>query len=107
MDAVVVTFGIKGFRRRENMAEFRYYCLDNAGKIALGEHVEATDLDAAIHRAYEACRSRPVAYRYVEVWRGSQKLYFSPREQRGREWMRLSGAQRNGMNCHPGQRNGL
>jgi hypothetical protein len=69
----------------ENMSEFRYYCLHDDGRIALGEHVEATDLDAAINHAYEACRSHPVAYRYVEVWRGSEKLYFSPREQRVRE----------------------
>ena len=67
------------------MAEFRYYCLHDDGRIARGEHVEATDLDAAIHHAYEVCRSHAAAYRYVEVWRGSEKLYFSPREQGGRE----------------------
>jgi hypothetical protein len=64
------------------MTEFRYYCLHDDGRIALGEHVEATDLDAAINHAYEACRSHPTrAYRYVEVWRGSERLYSSPREQ--------------------------
>jgi hypothetical protein len=64
------------------MTEFRYYCLHDDGRIALGEHVEATDLDAAINHAYEACRSHPTrAYRYVEVWRGAERLYFSPREQ--------------------------
>jgi hypothetical protein len=68
------------------MAEFRYYCLHENGRIALGEHVEATDLDAAINHAYQCCRSHPTrAYRYVEVWRGSERLYFSPREQGGLE----------------------
>ena len=38
------------------MQEFRYYCLHDDGGIALGEFVEATDLDAAINHAYEACR---------------------------------------------------
>jgi hypothetical protein len=79
MDAVVVTFGIKGFRRRENMAEFRYYCLGNAGKIALGEHVEATDLYAAIEHAHGIARSHPTgALPYVEVWSGTERLYSSP-----------------------------
>ena len=65
-----------------SMAEFRYYCLHDDGRIALGEHVEAPDLDAAINHAYEVCRSHPtLAYRYVEVWRWSEKLYFSSREQ--------------------------
>jgi hypothetical protein len=64
------------------MSEFRYYCLHDDGRIALGEHVEATDLDAAINHAYENCRSHPThAYRYVEVWRGSERLYSSPRDQ--------------------------
>jgi hypothetical protein len=68
------------------MQEFRYYCLHDDGGIALGEFVEATDLDAAINHAYEACRSHPTrAYRYVEVWRGSERLYFSRREQGGQE----------------------
>ena len=63
------------------MAEFRYYCLHDDGRIALGENVEATDLDTAIHHAYEVCRTHPTrAYRYVEVWRGTERLYFSPRE---------------------------
>jgi hypothetical protein len=67
------------------MAEFRYYCLHDDGRIALGENVEATDLDTAIHHAYEVCRTHPTrAYRYVEVWRGSERLYFSPREQGSR-----------------------
>ncbi len=67
------------------MLEFRYYCLHNDGVIALGEFVKATDLDAAISHAYEACRSHPTrTYRYVEVWCGSE-IYFSPREQGGRE----------------------
>jgi len=67
------------------MAEFRYYCLHDDGRIALGENVEATDLDTAIHHAYEVCRTHPTrAYRYVEVWRGSERLYFSPHEQGSR-----------------------
>ena len=41
------------------MLEFRYYCLHDDGGIALGEFVKATDLDAAINHAYEACRSHP------------------------------------------------
>ena len=66
------------------MSEFRYYCLYDDGRIAVGEHVEATDLDAAINHAYEACRAHPTrAYRYVEVWRGSERLYSSQRKQQG------------------------
>ena len=50
------------------MLEFRYYCLHDDGRIAVGENVEAPNLDAAIHHAYEACRTHPTrAYRYVEV----------------------------------------
>jgi len=63
------------------MSEFRYYCLHDDGSIAVGEHVEAPDLDAAIHYAYEACRTHPTrSYRYVEVWHGAERLYFSPRD---------------------------
>jgi hypothetical protein len=69
-----------------NMSEFRYYCLHDDGRIAIGEHVETTDLDAAINHAYESCRSHPKgAFRYVEVWRGSERLYFSPRQQECRQ----------------------
>jgi hypothetical protein len=65
--------------RDENMAEFRYYCLDDAGKIALGEHVEATDLNAAIEHAYGVARFHPTgAFPYVEVWSGAERLYASP-----------------------------
>jgi hypothetical protein len=68
------------------MSEFRYYCLHDDGSIAVGEHVETPDLDTAIHHAYEACRTHPTrAYRYVEVWRGAERLYFSPRNQGGRQ----------------------
>jgi hypothetical protein len=68
------------------MADFRCYCLHDDGKIALGEHIEADDLSAAIRNAYESCHSHPTrAYRYVEVWRGAKRLYFSPREQGRRE----------------------
>jgi hypothetical protein len=50
------------------MSEFRYYCLRDDGSIALGEHVEATDLDAAVNHAHEFCRSHPtLAYHFVEV----------------------------------------
>jgi hypothetical protein len=68
------------------MADFRRYCLHDDGRIALGENIEADDLSAAIRTAYEYCHSHPTrAYRYVEVWRGSERLYFSPREQGRRE----------------------
>jgi hypothetical protein len=68
------------------MADFRCYCLHDDGRIALGEHIEADDLSAAIRNAYEYCLSHPArAYRYVEVWRGSERLYSSPREQGRRE----------------------
>jgi hypothetical protein len=62
------------------MAEFRYYCLHDDGLIALGENVEATSLNAAIDHAYEAARSHPKgAFRFVEVWTGTERLYTSPR----------------------------
>ena len=35
------------------MADFRCYCLHDDGRIALGEHIEADDLSAAIRNAYE------------------------------------------------------
>jgi hypothetical protein len=54
------------------MAEFRYYCLHGDGKIAVGEHVEAADLNAAIEHAYAVARAHPTgAFRYVEVWPGA------------------------------------
>ena len=62
------------------MAVFRYYCLRDDGRIALGDHVEATDLNAAIDHAYEFARSHPTgAFRFVEVWTGTERLYTSPR----------------------------
>jgi hypothetical protein len=60
------------------MAVFRYYCLRNDGRIALGDHVEATDLNAAIDHAYEFARSTG-EFRFVEVWSGTERLYTSPR----------------------------
>jgi hypothetical protein len=48
------------------MAEFRCYCLHDDGRIALGEHIEADDLSAAISNAYEYCHSHPTrAYRVI------------------------------------------
>ena len=68
------------------MADFRCYWLHDDGRIALGEHIEADDLSAAIRNAYEYCPSHPTrAYRYMEVWRGPERLYFSPRERGRRE----------------------
>jgi hypothetical protein len=62
------------------MAEFRYYCLHDDGAIAPGKHVEATDLNAAIDHAYEVARSHPKgAFRFVEVWTGTERLYASLR----------------------------
>jgi hypothetical protein len=70
----------------EDMADFRCYCLHDDGRIASGEYIEVDDLSDAIRTAYEFSRSHPTrAYRYVEVWRGSKMLYFSPREQGRRE----------------------
>jgi hypothetical protein len=64
------------------MSEFRYYCLHDDGSIALGEHVEATDLHTAIEHAYAVARSHPNgAFHHVEVWSGTQRLYASPRDQ--------------------------
>jgi len=64
------------------MPEFRYYCLHDDGSIALGEHVEATDLNTAIEHAHAVAGSRPNgAFPHVEVWSGTQRLYASLREQ--------------------------
>jgi hypothetical protein len=64
------------------MAEFRYYCLHDDGAIALGEHTEVTDLNAAIDHVYEVARSHPKgAFHFVEVWTGTERLYASPRSQ--------------------------
>ena len=68
------------------MADFRCYCLHDDGRIALGEHIEADDLSAAIRNAYDyAVHIERALTRYVEVWRGAERLYFSPREQGRRE----------------------
>ena len=70
---------------------FRYYCLQDDGKIAVGEHVEAPDLDTAITHAYDACRTHPTrAYRYVEVWRGAERLYASLHKQQERNYSQSS-----------------
>jgi hypothetical protein len=64
----------------DDMTEFRYYCLHDDGKIALGEYIEAADLNEAIDHAYAVARAHPTgAFHYVEVWRGPDRLYSSPR----------------------------
>jgi hypothetical protein len=65
------------------MPEFRYYCLHDDGSIALGEHLEATDLNTAIEHTYAVAGSHPNGpFPHVEVWSGKQKLYASLREQK-------------------------
>jgi hypothetical protein len=59
---------------------FRYYCIDDMGRIVLGDHLSAPDLDAAIRAAYEACRTHPhFPSTRIEVWRGVERLYSSGR----------------------------
>jgi hypothetical protein len=70
-----------------HLATPRYYRLHDDGKIALGEYIESADLDEAIDQAYAVAREHPPgALHYVEVWRGADRLYSSPRagtKQRG------------------------
>jgi hypothetical protein len=44
-------------RMGKYMADFWCYCLRDDGRIALGEHIEADDLSAAIRDAYKYCHS--------------------------------------------------
>jgi hypothetical protein len=61
------------------MPEFRYYCLHENGRIALGKHIEVVDLIEAIRIAYEdCCTARAVELHRVEVWQGDVRLYESP-----------------------------
>jgi hypothetical protein len=63
------------------MPFFRYYCLDEDGKIAHGEHVELPSLQAAIHAAYDNCTSHQWGpYHKVEVWQKAECLYSSKRK---------------------------
>jgi hypothetical protein len=61
------------------MPEFRYFCLHDNGSIALGRHVEVTDLAEAIGVARENCRTHPAGpLHWIEVWSGDVRLYESP-----------------------------
>ena len=60
------------------MPEYRYYCLNDEGKITRGVHIEAPNLAAAIRVAYDARGSASMgAHRRVEVWHAARCLYSS------------------------------
>ncbi len=60
------------------MLQFRYYCLNADDRIVLGDHLAASDLDAAIRAAYEACRDHPhFPSSRIEIWQGARRLYTS------------------------------
>jgi hypothetical protein len=58
------------------MPEYRYYCLNDEGKITRGKHVEVPNLAAAIRAAYDDCGSASMGtHRRVEVWQAARCLY--------------------------------
>ncbi len=58
------------------MPEYRYYCLNDEGKITRGKHVEVPNLAAAIRAAYEDCGTANTgSHRRVEVWQAGRCLY--------------------------------
>ena len=59
------------------MPEFRYYCLNDAGKIMRGVHVTAPTLAEAIQTAHRDCASNPARSGGVEVWQDDRCLYRS------------------------------
>ena len=60
------------------MPEYRYYCLNDEGKITRGKHIEVPNLAAAIRAAYDDCGSGSMGgHRRVEVWQAARCLYSS------------------------------
>ena len=62
--------------RVERILTFRYYCLDDDGRIIAGKFIEAVDLGAAIVQALAACSDHHLerATR-IEIWAGTRQLY--------------------------------
>ena len=50
------------------MPEFRYYCLNDAGKIMRGVHVTASTLAEAIQTAHRDCAAHPARSSDIVVW---------------------------------------
>ena len=60
------------------MPAFRYYCLDQRGKIVIGGDLEVADLTLAIQAAQESCQAHPIGpFHAVEVWQGTRRLHTS------------------------------
>lgn len=60
------------------MPEFRYYCLDQRGKIIIGGDLDLPDLNSAIQSAHDSCRSHPIGPFYgIEIWQGADCLHTS------------------------------
>jgi len=57
--------------------EFRYYCLHDDGRIALGETVVVNTLDEAISQARTRCshNDRGTTFHFVEVWQGATRVF--------------------------------
>ena len=59
------------------MPEFRYYCLNDAGRIMRGVHVTAPTLAEAIQTAHRDCAAHPTQSSGIEVWQDDRCLYRS------------------------------
>ncbi|HEY1934629.1 MAG TPA: hypothetical protein VGG99_21690 [Acetobacteraceae bacterium] len=58
------------------MAEFRYYCLDERGKIIVGGDLVASDLNSAIQSAQDNCKTHPIGpFHGIEIWQGTDRLH--------------------------------
>jgi hypothetical protein len=57
--------------------EFRYYCLHDKGRIALGESLHADCLEDAIRQARIRCADNimGMTFGFVEVWRGGKRVF--------------------------------
>ena len=64
-------------KRSLAMPEFRYYCLNDAGKIMRGVHVTVPTLAEAIQTAHRDCASHPARSSGVEIWQDNRCLYRS------------------------------
>lgn len=60
------------------MPRFNFYYLNGLGRIALGKHAEAADLNAAIRSASEECKAHPAGpFRGFEIWQDARLLFTS------------------------------